>query len=405
MKVVVTHSGLQHANHLAQALYECDNLLHLITGMPLVGDDRCSPLAGMFGNRVKSTPIPMSLRSHYPVFPLLERTATKFLPNRISKAVSHRLDHVFDSFVAGQVERFRPDVVVCYENAARLTFKAARRVGAVCVLDAASIHYRAANSVYGSDLESDPEWVNAQKKAEIESANAILTCSDFAGETYISAGVPASKVHSCWLGTELPVQKRAASPEKAPLRLIYIGTLMRRKGADILLDVVEQLSRNELDLTLTIVGGIAEADLAERARTLPAVTLERFTPKPALFDLIARHDCLVLPSRFDSFGMVVPEAMAVGVPAMVSDRVGAKMIIEQHRDAGWVVPLSRAAWAEAIREIAANRSRLRGAGAAARIAARDFTWTAYRQRVTSLLRAIYEGVHASATGVARIDAA
>jgi len=44
-----------------------------------------------------------------------------------------------------------------------------------------------------------------------------------------------------------------------------------------------------------------------------------------------------LPSRVDGFGMAVPEAMACGVPAIVSDMVGAKEVIEEGHN-GFIVP-------------------------------------------------------------------
>ena len=60
-----------------------------------------------------------------------------------ANAWDYRLDHAFDAWAARRVRKLRPDMVVCYENSALHTFKAARAIGAVCVLDAASVHYQA----------------------------------------------------------------------------------------------------------------------------------------------------------------------------------------------------------------------------------------------------------------------
>src|SRR4029079_5485547 len=67
---------------------------------------------------------------------------------------------------------------------------------------------------------------------------------------------------------------------------------------------------------VTVLGSLSQAELAARLRAA---------------------DCLVLPSRNESFGMVVPEALAAGLPVVASDRVGADALVERGRK-GWVVP-------------------------------------------------------------------
>ena len=119
-------------------------------------------------------------------------------------------------------------------------------------------------------------------------------------------------------------------------------------------------------------------------------------PQTQLFQEVAQYDCFVLPSRFDSFGMVVPEAMAVGVPALVTDRVGAKCIIEQHPDAGWIVPCDAAALKAQMRWLVEHRGELASASGAARLAAQDYTWPKYRKRVVSTLEGIYARCRAQA---------
>ena len=104
-----------------------------------------------------------------------------------------------------------------------------------------------------------------------------------------------------------------------------------------------------------MIGGGGEADLVTQLRSLPNVVVLPFMPQAQLLQEVAGHDCLVLPSRFDSFGMVVPEAMAAGVPALVTDRVGAKCIFDAHPDAGWVVPCEIEAIRGKMLDIVANR--------------------------------------------------
>ena len=85
-----------------------------------------------------------------------------------------------------------------------------------------------------------------------------------------------------------------------------------------------------------------------------------------------------------------PLMKILGVPAIVSDRVGAKCIIEQHPGAGWIVSGNKEGLKSKIIELAANRGMLTVASVAAREAAKDYSWESYRVRVVRSLEHIYE---------------
>jgi glycosyltransferase involved in cell wall biosynthesis len=320
---------------------------------------------------------------------MLRRAVTAIFPASAASNICHRLDHAFDAWVARWVHHLKPDMVICYENSALMTFRAAKAIGAVCVLDAASVHYETARSWGGSDARVNRPWIDMQKQNEIELADAVLTCSRLAAETYLSAGVASWKVFPLPLGTDIPLgYRKAASPDNH-CRFVFAGSCRRLKGIDILLDVFEDFINEDVPAKLTLIGGGGESHLIERAKRLSNVECLPFMSQVQLFQELAGHDCFVLPSRFDSFGMVVAEAMSVGVPALVTDRVGAKCIIDQHPDAGWIVPFDADALKGQLRWLVEHRVELVRASGAARRAAQDYTWPKYRERVVSTLESIY----------------
>ena len=390
MRVLITHPGMQHAYQLAWALEEEDHLAAFWSGVPVVDSRHPKDgLWGLVGHRLRTVPIAAGKRRHAVIFPLLRKLLAARLFKRVANDWNHRLDRAYDAWVAQRVRKLKPDLVVCYENAALHTFKAARAIGAVCVLDAASVHYRAGRSWLEDAVKGNPAWVDDQKQQEIDLADAILTCSEFAAETYRTAGVAADKVFPVPLGTDLPDIPLQVKGTGGRCRFVFVGSLRRLKGVDVLLDVCMELEREGVPAELALIGDVAEQDLADRAMKMPNVTHQPFMPQSRLFAEVARHDCLVLPSRFDSFGMVVPEAMAVGVPAIVSDRVGAKCIIEQHPDAGWIFPCEKEALKAQILQVVASRESLVFAGHAARRAAQDYSWESYRRRAMQTLQGIY----------------
>jgi glycosyltransferase involved in cell wall biosynthesis len=390
MRVLIAHPGMQHAHQLAWALEEAGHLTSFWSGVPVV-DSRCpkAGLCGFFSRHLRAIPVSAGKRGHAVIFPLLRRLVSSLLFGGVGNALNHRLDRAYDIWVARRIRKLRPDMVVCYENSALHTFRAAHAVGAVCVLDAASVHYLSARQWLSEAGQINPAWVDAGKQQEIELADAILTCSEFAAESYFAAGIPANKVFPVPLGAVVSKIQLREKGIDGPCRFVFVGTLRCLKGVDILLDVFEELGREGLTAELELIGGTAELDLADRAEKMPNVSLRPFMPQVRLFSEVAQHDCLILPSRFDSFGMVVAEAMAVGVPAIVSDRVGAKCIIEQHPEAGWIVPCDKDSLKEMILQVANNRTALTSASQAALLAVRDYSWESYRHRVVATLEGVY----------------
>ena len=120
---------------------------------------------------------------------------------------------------------------------------------------------------------------------------------------------------------------------------LFLGTLISRKGVDLVARVFVRLA-NEFDhVRLRIVG---EGELRDAvAQTLGPVS-ERvefvgFKDWHELPGEYARADVLCVPSRYDGWGLVVPEGLASGLPVIATDRMGAALeFIETGRN-GWLV--------------------------------------------------------------------
>jgi glycogen synthase len=111
-------------------------------------------------------------------------------------------------------------------------------------------------------------------------------------------------------------------PVTALHRWLFVGGLIPRKGVDLLVEAFATCRADEPALTLTIVGeGEMGAGLAERAAALgvaEAVTFTGAVPPPEALNLMRTHDLLVHPSRRETFGMTVVEAVAAGLPVLVT---------------------------------------------------------------------------------------
>ncbi len=219
-------------------------------------------------------------------------------------------------------------------------------------------------------------------------ADLILTCSPMAAESYIEAGVSASKVRYMLLGATLPEGIIPWQLHEHPLHFIFAGGLRYLKAIDLILRVFEKMHSEGLQYRLSFVGGQGEPGWVDAIKKTPNATYLGGVSQAALFQEFAQADCLLLPSRFDSFGMVVAEAMACGVPAIVSTQTGAKAIIEQFPKAGWIVECNEEALYHCVKERIQNREELFSARNAAQEASRHFTWQDYRERIGELVEGL-----------------
>jgi glycosyltransferase involved in cell wall biosynthesis len=113
----------------------------------------------------------------------------------------------------------------------------------------------------------------------------------------------------------------ARSPRGDVFRFLSVGRLSRQKGQDILLRALA-LARPDLPpVSLTLVGtGAEEAGLRLLCTELgldDIVEFAGYTPDPA--DHFRSHDCFVLASRWEGFGMVLVEALHFGLPLLAAD--------------------------------------------------------------------------------------
>ena len=174
---------------------------------------------------------------------------------------------------------------------------------------------------------------------------------------------------------------RALHPEIGDRPIVlFLGRLDPKKGLDLLIDAFAEALRLGCQAHLVIAGPdggmkkqveawLGERGLRERA-TL--VSLVAGTDK---LGLLADADLFVLPSQTESFGIAVIEAMASGLPFVISDQVGVGPDIAP-ANAGWVVPNATTPLRDAMVEALRNPAGARAKGARGRAFAKDrFSWS------------------------------
>lgn len=160
------------------------------------------------------------------------------------------------------------------------------------------------------------------------------------------------------------------SPDDDPLRILFCGQMIERKGIDLLLQVFSEITATGRDLELLLVGREAElprwlADLPPHAQ--PRIRYLGFQAPEALPEIFAQANLFVLPSRYDGWGVVVNQALAAGLPVVSTRAVGAALdLVEDGRNGFLADPGDAVSLREALLRAVDDRNWLRRAGGAAR---------------------------------------
>jgi D-inositol-3-phosphate glycosyltransferase len=200
--------------------------------------------------------------------------------------------------------------------------------------------------------EQEPRVRIHHERSIARRATAIVTASEHERvllERYYGADPARMETVPCGIDLDRfrPLDRGAARarlglPPAGPV-LLWVGRLEKLKGVDILIDAVAQL--DERDFTLLIVGGDEHAEelkdelraQASAAGVSANVRFNGAVPHDELPVYYGAADVCVVPSYYESFGLVAVEAMACGTP-VVASRVGGLVSTVTDGVSGYLIP-------------------------------------------------------------------
>ncbi len=202
-------------------------------------------------------------------------------------------------------------------------------------------------------MKPRPWWKRLVHRTLFRCYTCFLAVGAANRELYLREGVPRERIFPCphFVDNErLARECKAFRTDREALRrnwgvpadaacLLYVGKLVPKKRILDVLAAVEQARSRTARMHLLVVG---EGELAGRARSLASasnlpVSFTGFLNQSEIAKAYAVGDCLILASDYDeTWGLVVNEAMACGLPAIVSDRVGCAPDLIQRRGTGTV---------------------------------------------------------------------
>jgi glycosyltransferase involved in cell wall biosynthesis len=285
----------------------------------------------------------------------------------------------FDRFVAARLKPaklFQGATGQCLESLER-----ARQLGARTALDVVTLHAAAFTAEmeaechrFGIESPIHP-WVRRRMLEEYERADLIRVMSRVAQRDFLERGFAADRV----IVATPPLDPAACPPaqfREGIFRICHVGLIEPWKGFHHLLEAFDRLALPDSEVVLWGWPGAGKIRrfLAERMQRNPRIKLrEEYVRDAGFAEVYGRASVLVHPSLSDGFSYVVAEAMACGLPVIVTSRTGAADLVEDGVNGFVIPPRDVEALADRLQFLAAHPERLGEMGRAARAAAATLT--------------------------------
>ncbi len=215
-----------------------------------------------------------------------------------------------------------------------------------------------------------PEEYFQRREREWALADRVMVNSEFSKRALLAQGVPPEKlvvVPLCYEGARRELSPSSRN-ESEPLRVLWLGQVILRKGIQYLLEAARQLVGEKIQFDVVGPIGISPEAVASAPRN---VTFHGRARRDQISGWYARADVFVLPTLSDGFALTQLEAMAHGVPVIATPNCGE---VVSHEIDGLLVPVRDAlALALAIFRYRSSPELLRDHRAAAPVKAGRFT--------------------------------
>lgn len=265
-----------------------------------------------------------------------------YTPLRYSPGgMNHITGTLFDRTVAAHLQPCQE--FEGFGGQALVSFRRARQLGCETLcLQAANSHVNNVRRQHQQAIQQwglETSWLNeAQRQRTLQeytAADIIHVASEYTRETFLAAGIPATKLRKRVFDVHPRFVPPRDRPQDGVFRIVYIGSLTVMKGIPVLLEAFSRLRDRNAELIL--VGGWATRGMRHYLQTwLARDTRIQIAPGDPLPHLQRANVC-VHPTYEDGFAYAPMEALACGVPAIVTEDTGMKEHIRPGIN-GYIVP-------------------------------------------------------------------
>lgn len=216
---------------------------------------------------------------------------------------------------------------------------------------------------------------------DCKEADVLVVNSNFVRDTFIDAGFDSDKIKVVYLGVRQDFQSIKTQYEShRTFEILYTGSFGFRKGAEYLLQAMEQLDAMNVDYHLTIVGGYNSDDVLLQKYHPRHVTFVGQVPQDELRKYLADADCYLFPSLCEGCAQSGMEALAAGLPVVATYESGLPIT---HEETGLVIETANSqSIVDAVIRLKKDGALRQKIGvAAARMMKANYTWDEYAKNM------------------------
>lgn len=320
---------------------------------------------------------------------------------RVARWRTVRFDRVF----AREVDRTRPGAVLAFSDVgSRHALPLCKRLGVPVVLSVVHGDVREERVVLDREAEVSPEffrlylgdgaldrdeldWLHDRRLVELELADLVLVPSEHIASELARHGTPREKLRVIPYAAD--TRRFRPDPSKrhgAECTFLFAGGVCQRKGIRYLLEAWRAVRRPGWRLQLL---GALPRDPGPLAAYLDGVEVLGRVGHAEVAAVMAAADVFVFPSLFEGSAVVTYEALACGLPSVVTPSAGS--VVRDGREGLVVPPGDAAALAVGMERLGSDPALRAALSAAARDRAEAFDWPRYHAAVVAAVQSVAGG--------------
>jgi glycosyltransferase involved in cell wall biosynthesis/SAM-dependent methyltransferase len=390
MRVTVSCAGRFHAFALVEHLYRRGQLDRFLTTL-------------IDSKIVKNRELPRELAkdknflAKLRTLPLPEYAgyATRYLPISDSQPLSYFIkDNLYDQRAAREIER--TDIFVGWANQSLFQLREAKTRGARTIIERGSTHIetqyelieqeRRAFGVGGHHRSKFDDLLVQKQLKEYHETHYIMVPSEFARDSFLKRGFAEARILKVPYGVNAERFSFVSRQPKSIPTILFAGAIGFQKGIPYLLQATAILRKQGKQFKLKLVGRM-EADFEDwLSRSDLRTVIDEHTEsvrQEALADHYREADIFCVPSVQEGLALVVPEAMATGLPVVATANTGAAEFITSGINGYVVDARSAETLADALAPLIDDFELRSKIGEAASERAQQHTWQHYGDEIVS----------------------